>query len=143
MGASKDLTLKQQKYVDGKLSGLSDIDSYRAAGYVMGKNKNITYVACSKLNSNPKIKLRLKEIKDKAEKKLQKKFEYTKEQSFNNLEKMRILALMVDDNGKNQISAAIKAEELKGKIAGLYVEKSENKNLNINGNFEEWAKGID
>ncbi len=59
---------------------------------------------------------------------------YSKDKSFENLEAVQQLALNrkgKDDEINPDISVYLKAEELKGKLCGLYTDK-ENNNSNIN-----------
>ncbi len=73
--------------------------------------------------------------KKKAEK--QEEFKYTKNDSFENLEAVQQMALNrkgKDDEISPDISIFLKAEELKGKLAGLYSEKDKpQQNVNIMG----------
>jgi hypothetical protein len=71
----------------------------------------------SKLIKYPKVTTRLNELKSS----LQKKFEYTAEMSFKKLEQAQDLALAMEYKNLN---AFLKAEELKGKLKGLYVDRS-------------------
>lgn len=48
------------------------------------------------------------------------KFEYTAEESFKNLQKIQKMALE-----SKRLNEALKAEELKGKLCGLYVERKD------------------
>lgn len=64
-------------------------------------------------------------------------FKYSKRDSFENLETVQELALSrkgKDDEINPDISVFLKAEELKGKLCGLYSDKNEAKmNLNVMG----------
>ena len=64
---------------------------------------------------------------EKQQLKLQEEFKYSVEESFENLKKAQELALEREIYGKPapDLSNFIKAEELKGKLKGLYVEKKE------------------
>ncbi|HIS89349.1 TPA: hypothetical protein IAA87_07995 [Candidatus Avigastranaerophilus faecigallinarum] len=72
-----------------------------------------------------------------AKKKQTKKFEYSKNESFENLEAVQQMALNrkgKDDEVSPDISIFLKAEELKGKLCGLYSEKEKTStNVNIMG----------
>ena len=63
-------------------------------------------------------------------KKSEEKVKYSKQQSFENLETVQELALSrkgKDDEINPDISVFLKAEELKGKLYGLYSDKTEGK----------------
>ncbi len=63
-------------------------------------------------------------------KKPEKKVKYSKQESFENLETVQELALSrkgKDDEINPDISVFLKAEELKGKLYGLYSDKAEGK----------------
>ncbi len=64
-------------------------------------------------------------------------FSYTKNESFENLEAVQQMALNrkgKDDEINPDISIFLKAEELKGKLCGLYSEKDKSEtNVNIMG----------
>ena len=55
------LTAKQTAFVEALLSGMTQIDAYRAAYDVSGMSDNAQHVEASKLCQNPKISLRLAE----------------------------------------------------------------------------------
>ena len=70
----------------------------------------------------------IKQILEKEQKKNLEKFEYTIEQSFENLRKAQELALQRKNPlgvSNPDLTSYIKAEELKGKLCGLYIEKKE------------------
>ena len=68
------------------------------------------------------------------------KFQYTKNESFENLEAVQQMALNKknkDDEIVPDISIFLKAEELKGKLCGLYNEKEKsNRTVNIMGSVK-------
>lgn len=70
----------------------------------------------------------IKQILEKEQKKNIERFEYTIEQSFENLRKAQEMALQ-RRNPLGQVNPDLtnflKAEELKGKLCGLYIEKKE------------------
>lgn len=70
----------------------------------------------------------IKQILEKEQKKNAEKFEYTIEQSFENLLKAQEVAMKRINplGGPNpDLTNFLKAEELKGKLCGLYIEKKE------------------
>lgn len=70
----------------------------------------------------------IKQILEKEQKKNLEKFEYTMHESFENLKKAQELALKRTNplGGSNpDLTNFLKAEELKGKLCGLYIDKKE------------------
>ena len=79
-----------------------------------------------------KYKNEIEKLKPKAQAVLEKKFNYSVEQSFKKLCEIQDLALETDDKGNYcNLSAAIKAEELKGKMYGIYEADNKQKNIVI------------
>ncbi len=72
---------------------------------------------------------------------------YTKNDSFENLKTVQELALQrrgKDDELNPDISIYLKAEELKGKLCGLYCEKDKvQQNLNVMGSVKINGKELD
>jgi hypothetical protein len=64
-----------------------------------------------------------------------KKVQITLEEHINKLGQLSDLAA-----AKDQYSAAINGEMLRGKVSGLYVDKVESKNININGTLASEIK---
>lgn len=63
----------------------------------------------------------IKTLKPKVQQAIEEDFKYTVKQSFKKLCEIQDLALIEDDKGNySNLSAAIKAEELKGKMYGVY-----------------------
>lgn len=110
------LTAKQEKFCQGVAKGLNYSDAYREA-YNAGKMKpeSVNRLA-TELMKDIKIKSRVDELKQKATEEIK----YTVEDSFLKLSEIQALAMK-----NKKLSDAIKAEELKGKLKGLYVEKRE------------------
>ena len=109
------LTQKQEKFVQEYITnGGNATQAYKTAYDCDNMKSAVINVKAIELLKNGKVSVRLQEHKEK----LQKKFFYTTEQSFNKLEELQSLA-----TAKANIQAALKAEELKGKLLGLYVEK--------------------
>ena len=75
------------------------------------------------------------------------KFEYSKTKSFENLEVVQQMALNrkgKDDEVNPDISLFLKAEELKGKLCGLYSDKDKpNLNINIMGSVKINGKELE
>lgn len=116
MDKKKALTSKQEKFCQGVIKGLSYSDAYREA-YDAKKMKAETINRnAASLMQNNKIATRVEELK----KETTLGIKYTVEDSFNNLSMIQKMAL---DYGN--LPTALKAEELKGKLKGLYIEKKE------------------
>lgn len=110
------LTAKQEKFCQGVVKGLSYSDAYREA-YDAEKMKLETVNRKAKeLADNGKIAARLSELRGKIEEELI----YSAKESFEKLKNLQDKA-----EAEKNINAAIKAEELKGKLAGIYVEKKD------------------
>ena len=118
------LTLKQEKFVQEYLSnGGNATKAYKVAYDNNMSEKQQNEEAC-KLLKHPKISQRLNEYQEKA----QEAVLYTAEKSFNKLNELLALALCPDvENGRMNLQAALKAEELKGRLVGLYTERIEAK----------------
>lgn len=60
------LTAKQEKFVHGIVSGMSQADAYRSAYNCERMSDNAIYVNASKLVANANIAIRISELRDKA-----------------------------------------------------------------------------
>ena len=130
----KKLTPKQEKFVEGIVSGKNPSEAYKEAYDTKQTPKEISVDAQKQLKK-PNIHLAIQERKAKIEEELK----YTVKDSFLNLESAQSKA-MEDGN----INAYIKAEELKGRLLGLYTEKKE---VDVNAKsiqviFDEKCKGL-
>lgn len=110
------LTPKQMKFVEGRLNGLSASDAYRAAYDVAGMNPNTLWSSASRLNTDPKVAAWL----SAARKAHLGSAVVTQDSHLRELERLREIALDAGD-----IKGAVGAEIHRGKVAGLYVERSE------------------
>ena len=122
------LTLKQEKFVQEYLSnGGNATQAYKVA-YDGNKNSDKTNNEnASRMLANSKIKARLNVYQEEVKERVL----YTAEQSFDKLNELLELALCPDgENGRMNLQAALKAEELKGKLTHLYVDRVENTNIN-------------
>ena len=118
------LTPKQEKFCQGVAKGLTYSDAYREAYNASKMKPESVNRLATKLMKDIKITSRVAELKEKTIGDIK----HTIEDSFNNLRKAQELAM----SRKNSLGEAnpdltnfIKAEELKGKLKGLYVEKKE------------------
>lgn len=111
----KKLTPKQQKFVDNIISGKNPSEAYRKAYNTSANNNTIAKEAQNILN-NPKISPIIEQKKAEIEEELK----YTAKDSFLNLSFAQEKAI---ESGN--IQAYLKAEELKGRLLGLYTEKKD------------------
>lgn len=111
----KKLTPKQQKFVDSIVSGKNPSEAYRQA-YNTSANNNTIAKEAQNILKNPNISPIIEQRKTE----IQEKINYTTRDSFLNLELAQSESL-----NQGNINAYIKAEELKGKLLGLYTEKKE------------------
>lgn len=130
----KKLTPKQQKFVDNIVSGKNPSEAYRKA-YNTSANNNTIAKEAQNILKNPNVTPIIEQKKAQIEEELK----YTVKDSFLNLESAQSKA-MEDGN----INAYIKAEELKGRLLGLYTEKKE---VDVNAKsiqviFDEKCKGL-
>ena len=66
------------------------------------------------------------------QKTIEEEFKYSVKESFNKLNEIQSLALLQDEKGNfTNLSAAIKAEELKGKMYGVYEADNKQKQASI------------
>lgn len=71
-------------------------------------------------------------LRPKMQKTIEEEFKYTVKESFNKLNEIQSLALLQDEKGNfTNLSAAIKAEELKGKMYGVYEADNKQKQASI------------
>ena len=122
------LTLKQEKFVQEYLSnGGNATKAYKTAYDADKMSEACMNVNACKLLKNDKIALTLANYKQEVKETVL----YTAEKSFNKLDELLALALCPEgESGKINLQAALKAEELKGKLTGLYTERVEQTNIN-------------
>ena len=109
----KKLTPKQEKFVEGIVSGKNPSEAYRQA-YNTSANNNTIAKEAQNILKNPNISPIIEQKKAKIEQELI----YTAKDSFLNLNFAQDKAIE-----QGNIQAYLKAEELKGKLLGLYTEK--------------------
>jgi hypothetical protein len=125
------LTAKQERFARLVASGSTYVDAYRDA-YAVDKSKETTiYPNASKLMANNKILTRVDQLRNDAAK----AEGITVESSLQELDRLKKEAVEGNNYG-----AAIRGEELRGKLAGLYVEKTEDVGLALSD--EELARSI-
>lgn len=110
----KKLTPKQEKFVEGIVSGKNPSEAYKEAYDTETTNPVTIKTSAQKILRKPYIATTIQEKKAKIEEELI----YTAKDSFLNLNFAQEKAI---ESGN--IQAYLKAEELKGKLLGLYTEK--------------------
>lgn len=109
-----DLTAQQQKFVEGILSGKTASDAYRAAYDCAASASSTIWVKASELRANEKVAVWL----SAARKAGLGSAIVTFEGHVRELERIKEIAL---ESGN--IGAAVQAEQIRGKAAGLHVEQ--------------------
>ena len=128
---AKELTQKQKMLCELYLRYNGDLHSiYKMAGYTSVSGAKVAL-------KGVKVSAYLKELEEVRAEILQKELRYSAVESFNNLQKAQDLALekqklIVSKTGlykqdDKDLTNFIKAEELKGKLAGLYKQEEEEK----------------
>lgn len=114
------LNERQKKFVREYVKTNNATQSAISAGY----SKKTAYSIGQENLKKPEIQ----EAIEKEQKKNLEKFEYTMQESFENLRKAQELALQRRNplgSPNPDLTNYLKAEELKGKLCGLYIEKKE------------------
>ena len=113
---SDRLTEKQEKFCQQIVKGMTQSDAYRVVyNTAQMKDETIWSEAC-RLMRDRNVTARIEQLRSEALKDIQ----YTVHDSFLKLNALQEQALV----HKNW-NAALKAEELKGKLKGLYVDRAE------------------
>lgn len=114
------LTAKQELFAQLVAQGKTQADAYREAYDAKRMKPQVLWVTASQLAANPKVAIRVEELRAEAAKACV----VTMEEHMNILRKLRDQATEA-----KQYSAAIKAEELAGKVSGFYIERHERKDV--------------
>lgn len=101
---------RHERFAQYLAKGMTGDEAYQRAGYKPNRNN------ASRLRANESIQARVAELQDVGAQRA----EMTVEEHVRKLEEMRQKALK-----SGQLSAAIRAEELQGKVAGHYIERHE------------------
>lgn len=112
-----DLTLKQESFCLAYIETGNASEAYRTAYDSKKMSENALNVEASRLLDNPKIALRISELRKPAIEKAQ----ITLEDHLNKLAELRDKA-----DASEKWQAAIQAEIARGKASGLYIERVEN-----------------
>lgn len=110
----KKTTPKQEKFCQNIAKGMTHSEAYKKAYNPPKMSKEAIWVEAHRTLKSPNVSLRVKELQEQQEEELK----YTVKDSFVNLELAQSEAL-----NQGNIQAYLKAEELKGKLLGLYTEK--------------------
>lgn len=113
------LTDKQQKYVSGKLQGMSDADAYRSSYNVSKMKTETVWRRAAEVSSNSKVKAWLEHIRRESVSQLVDSTKYTQEAYIDEL--TSVIAMALD---ARQYSTAITAIQAKGKTCGHISEQS-------------------
>lgn len=117
------LTAKQEAFAQAIASGVSQADAYRMAYNHEGMQANTVHSRACELAKDSKVAARIAELRAPV-------IEAAQLTLKSHLEELERLSQLAEKDGKWQ--AAIKAQELRGKVSGLYVEKID---ANVNGNL--------
>lgn len=132
------LTPKQEKFCQAIRNGKNYSDAYRESYDTNNMKMETINRNAFELFQNNKIKARIAELQRLVEEKIC----YTAKQSFDKLNEIQKKALEMKkkvfikdmdfplEEETPDLKSAIRAEELKGKLIGLYVDKIESTNIN-------------
>ena len=136
------LTEKQNQCLIAYLTnGHKKAEAYRSAYDCDNMNDASVYVEASRFFSNPTITPWIDYYTNNVAQTLQEKLNYDAAKHFDELNEMKEKALKCKDRENNpNVSVALKAVELKGKLAGLY--NSEKDELNANNSVTIMGKII-
>lgn len=106
-------------------SNCSQVEAYSSV-FCKNGNKNTLYKEASKFFNSPMITPWLKLYQDNTAKTIQEELNYSAREHFNELNNLKELAYRCTDKYLNpDVKTMLKAEELKGKLAGLYKNDTE------------------
>jgi len=125
------LTAKQERFARLVASGSSQSDAYKDAYNAENMGENAIYVNACKLMANAKVASKVSSLRQEAAE----AEGITVESSLAELNRLKKAAVEGNNYG-----AAVRTEALRGKLAGLYVEKTEDVGLALSD--EELARSI-
>lgn len=119
MPKSSKLTPKQERFARLLATGeaKNQSEAYVLAYDVESKNKNSIAVSASTIANDPKVALRIESLRNQSATR-------TIEEHIGAVTGLRDIAV-----AENQLSAAVKAEELAGRASGLYIERSQHEHV--------------
>ena len=106
------LTIKQEKFVQNIMLGMSQADAYRASYNAKNMGDNAIYREASLLMENPKVSQRLKELRD----------QLANESIMSAQKRMEWLTSIVNETGEST-GDRLKAIDILNKMSGEYVQK--------------------
>lgn len=106
------LTIKQEKFVQNIMLGMSQADAYRASYNAKNMGDNAIYREASLLIENPKVSQRLKELRD----------QLANESIMSAQKRMEWLTSIVNATGEST-GDRLKAIDILNKMSGEYVQK--------------------
>lgn len=113
---------RKQKFIELVATGVKPYQACIQAGYTKSYAQSFSHILCEKYAKE------IEELKPIAKAAIQEEFKYTAKESFKKLTEIQELALSTDDKGNyTNLSAAIKAEELKGRLFGAYEQDNTQK----------------
>lgn len=122
---------RQRKFCEYVAQGLN---AYRAA-IKAGYSEKYAKTDAHKLRE--KNEKEIESLRPVVKKTLEKEFTYSVKESFNKLCEIQELAMLQNENGNySNLGVAAKAEELKGKMYGVYEADNKQKAFNISVNRE-------
>ena len=124
---SKNLTAKQLKFAQLVASGETKADAYRQSYDVRTTKADRIASRASTISKNPEVAEMIKKLRDPVAHKIGITLE-------GHLKTLNDIAIEARANG--HYSAAVTAEIARAKAVGLYVERHESRNLNMNVNAE-------
>ena len=115
------LTEKQNRFVLAYGNCRKPIEAFKLAYDCSNMNANTIYVEASRLMKHPKIAPWIAYIEESSQKVAIEELNYSIRDCFDEVDEMKKIALLsLDKSGNPNINAAIKAVELKGKLAGHF-----------------------
>ena len=115
------LNEKQNKFVMAWANCRKPIEAIKQAYDCSNMNANTIYVEASRLMKHPKIAPWIAYIEESSQKVAIEELNYSIRDCFDEVDEMKKIALeSLDKSGNPNINAAIKAVELKGKLAGHF-----------------------
>jgi hypothetical protein len=125
------VTAQEEIFCQNIVRGNNQTEAYRAAYDTRNMKPATVHRNAKALMDKDKMATRIAELRAPVIKKVQ----ITLEEHINRLGELSSRAA-----AKDQYSAAINGEMLRGKVSGLYVDKVETKNINLNGTLASEIK---
>jgi phage terminase small subunit len=108
------LTAKQEQFVQNIIQGMNQADAYRSAYSCRNMSDNAIYVNASKLASDTKVALRIKELRE----------QLAKPSIMTAQERLEWLTKLIQSE-EESTSDKLKAADIMNKMQGEYVQKVE------------------